>query len=176
MNTPSLQKLYTPPLTLANTTSLLHSLPPSTTDSLTTYNVLPSSSDAAPTTAAEFLHPIIASFVETLTKTPPPPSQTKSAHIESGAGCEICTRDHVPLTYHHLIPRSVHDKVLKRKWHAKEELGNVAWLCRACHSFVHGLGSNELLARELFTVEKLLEREEVTRWAAWVGRVRWRKQ
>jgi Zn-finger protein len=68
----------------------------------------------------------------------------------------------------------VHDKAVKRGWHAKEQLGNVAWLCRACHSFVHGHFGHEELARELFTVEKLVEREEVRRWAGWVGRVRWK--
>jgi hypothetical protein len=68
----------------------------------------------------------------------------------------------------------VHEKVVKRGWHAREELNNVAWLCRACHSFVHGTWGHEELARELFTVERLLAREEVRRFGAWVGRVRWK--
>ncbi len=50
----------------------------------------------------------------------------------------------------------------------------MAWLCRACHSFVHGLASNEELAREWWSVEKLLGREDVRRWAGWVGGVRWK--
>jgi hypothetical protein len=50
----------------------------------------------------------------------------------------------------------------------------VAWLCRACHSFVHGLASNEELAREWWSVENLLGREDVRRWAGWVGGVRWK--
>ena len=41
----------------------------------------------------------------------------------------------------------------------------MAWLCRACHTFVHGLAGHEELARELFTVERLLGREEVRRWS-----------
>jgi hypothetical protein len=68
----------------------------------------------------------------------------------------------------------VHEKAVRRGWHAKEQLGSVAWLCRACHSFVHGHFGHEELARELFTVERLVEREEVRRWAGWVGRVRWK--
>ena len=43
--------------------------------------------------------------------------------------CEICERE-VPLTYHHLIPREVHDKVRKKKWHPEAMLNSVAWLCR----------------------------------------------
>ncbi len=43
--------------------------------------------------------------------------------------CEICERE-VPLTYHHLIPREVHDKARKKKWHPEAMLNSVAWLCR----------------------------------------------
>jgi hypothetical protein len=92
------------------------------------------------------------------------------------SGCEICQREHIPLTYHHLIPKMVHEKAAKRGWHTREELNNVAWLCRACHSFVHGFAGHEALARELYTVELLLEREEVRRFAGWVGRVRWKSR
>jgi hypothetical protein len=89
----------------------------------------------------------------------------------------------VPLTYHHLIPKSVHEKVRKRGWHADEVLGSVAWLCRACHSFVHGLASNEMLAREWYTVELIQNggqdgerRVEVEKWVKWVGGVRWKSR
>jgi hypothetical protein len=36
------------------------------------------------------------------------------------------------------------------------------------------MASNEELAREWFTVERILEREDVRDWAKWVGRVRWK--
>ena len=88
--------------------------------------------------------------------------------------CEICERSYIPLTYHHLIPRAVHAKSLKRGWHEEWQLNKVAWLCRACHSFVHRVASNETLAREFDTVEKLVEREDVQNFARWVGRVRWK--
>jgi hypothetical protein len=39
---------------------------------------------------------------------------------------------------------------------------------------VHRAASNEELAREWFTVERLLEREDIRAFAAWVGRVRWK--
>lgn len=70
----------------------------------------------------------------------------------------------------------VHEKAVRRGWHRKEELGHVAWLCRACHSFVHATWGHEVLARELYTVELLLGREEVGRWKVWVGRVRWKSK
>ncbi|KAL1587159.1 hypothetical protein WHR41_04459 [Cladosporium halotolerans] len=139
-------------------------LPPTIPDSLTTYNLLP-----APSDLPAFLMSILTPYLDTATA--PLPSQTPQSRADA---CEICEREHLPLTYHHLIPRSTHAKAVKRGWHADWELANVAWLCRACHSFVHRLASNEELARELFSVELLMEREEVVKWAAWVGRVRWK--
>lgn len=68
----------------------------------------------------------------------------------------------------------MHAKVVKRGWHTEDQLENVAWLCRACHSFVHRVASNEELAREFYSVERLLGREDVVRFAGWAGRVRWK--
>lgn len=55
-------------------------------------------------------------------------------------------------------------------------LNKVAWLCGACHSFVHRMASNEELAREWHDVERILERDDVHRWKGWVGGVRWKKK
>jgi hypothetical protein len=148
-------------------TSILAPLPPSIADTLHTYSYL-----RPEQTLQEFLAPILQSFTSALTTAPPPPSSTKELATE----CEICAREHIPLTYHHLIPRSVHAKVLKRGWHTEDQLNNVAWLCRACHSFVHSCASNEELAREWWSVERLVEREDVRGFAKWVGGVRWKKR
>ncbi|KAL1740012.1 hypothetical protein HDZ31DRAFT_21762, partial [Schizophyllum fasciatum] len=43
--------------------------------------------------------------------------------------CEMCAR-RVPLTYHHLVPRSTHAKARKKRWHPESMLNAVAWLCR----------------------------------------------
>ena len=55
-----------------------------------------------------------------------PPPVWKSTRTKE---CEICERE-VRLTYHHLIPRSTHAKVLRKKWHPETMLNSVAWLCR----------------------------------------------
>lgn len=169
--TPALQTRYAPPLPRSTTASHLQALDPAVTDTLTTYALprTPSSSDSAP---EDLLGPVLNTYLSAITAAPLPPSQTKAL----AQGCETCLRLHVPLTYHHLIPRAVHEKAVKRGWHARGELGSVAWLCRACHSFVHGKWGHEELARELFTVERLLAREEVRGFAAWVGRVRWKSR
>lgn len=65
---------------------------------------------------------------------------------------------------------------MKRGWHEEWELNKVAWLCRACHSFVHRAASNEELAKTLYSVELLAEREDVQAFVGWIGRVRWKKR
>jgi hypothetical protein len=153
------------PLTLSNIEELAELIPPSVNDSLFAYGLIqPPKSDVQ-----SFISPIISSYIATVT-TPPPKWITTRA-----AACEICERDWIPLTYHHLIPRGVHAKVLKRGWHEEQVLNSVAWLCRACHSFVHKMASNEELAREWYTVDKICSREDVQKWAQWVGKVRWKK-
>jgi hypothetical protein len=165
LNTPSLQSLYSGALTSARIASITDSLPLPITDTLLTYSLLSPNQ-----TTSEFLTPILSTYLDTLLTPPPPPSQTRSLITE----CEICHRSWIPLTFHHLIPKGVHEKVLKRGWHTEDQLNNVAWLCRACHSFVHRVAGLEELAREWFTVERLLEREDIRDFGKWVGRVRWK--
>jgi hypothetical protein len=162
----TLQARYPLPLTGEHIASLLPTLDPSISDSLTTYSII----DGISQSVNEFLAPVLSSYISQVTAAPPPPISTKAQATE----CEICGRDWIPLTYHHLIPRFVHEKVLKRGWHRPEELENVAWLCGACHRFVHRFAGHERLAREFYTVELLLKEEEVRRFAEWVGRLRWK--
>jgi hypothetical protein len=146
-------------------------LPPSIPETLITYNLVaadPASDSPLPCTTEDFLARILTPYIETLI-TPPPASWASRTEA-----CEICGRDWIPLSYHHLIPRFVHDKVVKRGWHRREDLQNVAWLCGACHRFVHHFKTHEELARDYYTVELLLAEEDVRKFAAWVGRLRWK--
>ncbi|PMD67271.1 uncharacterized protein K444DRAFT_515846 [Hyaloscypha bicolor E] len=165
LNTHSLQSLYSETLPPARMASILDPLPPTITDSLLTYSFL-----APHQTTNEFLTPILTTYLSTVLTPPPPPSQQRPFVTE----CEICQRSWIPLTFHHLIPKGVHEKALKRGWHTEDQLNNVAWLCRACHSFVHRVTSLEDLAKQWYTVERLMEREDVRRFGEWVGRVRWK--
>lgn len=161
-----LAEKYTTPTTSDIVELVANLLPPSVEDTLLTYCLInPPTSDLF-----SFLGPILNNYITATTSPPPPPSSTRTS------ACEICDRDWITLTYHHLIPRAVHAKVLKRGWHPEHKLDSVAWLCRACHSFVHRMAGNEDLAREWFTVERILGREDVQRWRGWVGSVRWKKR
>ncbi|KAJ4386019.1 hypothetical protein N0V93_008910 [Gnomoniopsis smithogilvyi] len=164
---PTIQDKYSLPLTSADVSEhILDNLDATVSESLDTYGIIsPPAEDIT-----NLLAPVLTSYLTALTTPPPAPSTTRGKVSE----CEICERDWVPLTYHHLIPRFVHAKAVKRGWHREEDLQNVAWLCRACHTFVHRFAGHEELAREYFTVERLLEQEEIRNFAMWVSRVRWK--
>lgn len=143
--------------------NILATIPTSVPDSLESYALLP------PTTSlSTFLTPILTSYIATVTASPPIWVTTRSS------ACEICERDWIPLTYHHLIPKQMHAKAIKRGWHEEWQLNSVAWLCRACHSCVHGIASNEELARDWYSIERLMSREDIQAFARWVGKVRWK--
>ncbi|KAL2430417.1 hypothetical protein ABEF95_006984 [Exophiala dermatitidis] len=154
------------PLTLSVLEEVTARIPGEVNDSLTAYGLIePPKSDLQ-----SFIAPVLSAYIAAVTTPAPKWVETRTN------ACEICDRDWVPLTYHHLIPKQVHAKVLKRGWHEERHLNSVAWLCRACHSFVHRMASNEELAREWYTVELICSREDVQKWAEWVGRVRWKKR
>lgn len=156
---------YDEPLSDSALDALIATLPPSVSDSLTAYGLTDSPDGLAP-----FLRPSLSSYIAAATTPPPVWSQTR----DDVSGCELCGRDWVNLTYHHLIPREQHERVRRRGWHPEWMLNSVAWLCGACHKMVHRVATTEELAREYFTVERLREREDVRRWVEWAGRVRWK--
>lgn len=191
----SLQSAYSLPLTAQDVSPLVTTLDPSISDSRTApplsatlplthpvlaYGIttstetapLPSTSSALVLTLPDLLAPILTAYLTTLTTPPPPPSSTKVQ--AQASGCEICGRDWISLSYHHLIPRFVHAKAVKRGWHRPDELQNVAWLCGACHARVHAFAGHEELARRYYTVELLMAQPEMVAWAEWVGKLRWK--
>lgn len=88
----------------------------------------------------------------------------------SAAACELCGRTHLPLTRHHLIPQSRHNKArTKRQFDKQAMKTEIACLCRACHSQVHAVLSNQELAQNYHTIEDLRGQPEIARFAAWIA-------
>ena len=74
--------------------------------------------------------------------------------LQPGA-CEICERC-LPLTRHHLIPRTLHGRLRKRGYE-REQLCQTVNICSLCHRAVHRFYSEKQLAMEYNTLEKLLQ-------------------
>lgn len=148
-------------------------------ETLVSYSLVSDEDDAL-----VFLRKVVVGYVAEACAPPPVWKSTRTTE------CEICERD-IPLSYHHLIPRSTHAKVLKKGWHPESQLNSVAWLCRwvgacgavevvrnanaisrQCHSTVHSVAPNEDLARYFYTVELLLEREDIQKWKKYAAKQR----
>lgn len=100
----------------------LDSIPTTFVDTLVSCGIADDTDDAI-----AFLRKVLVDYVDEVTASPPVWSKTRTSE------CEVCERE-VPVTYHHLIPREVHAKVLKKKWHPEAMLNSVAWLCRCASS------------------------------------------
>ncbi|KAJ7696195.1 hypothetical protein B0H17DRAFT_1269280 [Mycena rosella] len=138
----------------------LNSTPGSFIDTLVSYGIAPDA-DAA----QMFLRKVLADYASDACAPPPVWSSTRTKE------CEICERE-IPLTYHHLIPRATHTKVLKKNLHPTSMLNSVAWLCRPCHTVVHQIATNEELARGYYSVSLLLGREDIQRWGKYASKQR----
>jgi 5-methylcytosine-specific restriction endonuclease McrA len=125
---PDVAEKYALPLDAIVLEAVVKTLPPDICDSLCSYGLIDEPSDLN-----RFMDNILSSYLKLAISAPP--EFTPSLTSSRPAGCEICNREHLPLTYHHLIPRQIHAKAVKRGWHKEWELNKVAWLCRACHSF-----------------------------------------
>jgi len=71
--------------------------------------------------------------------------------------CELCERDEVELTVHHLTP--------------KEEGGTflpTALLCKACHKQIHAIYTNKELAVRLNTISLLKDDDEIKKYIKWI--------
>jgi hypothetical protein len=86
------------------------------------------------------------------------------------ACCELCQREEVAVTRHHLIPRARHHKLrANRRFEQGELNGRIAMLCRACHKFIHSVLSEKELAADYSTLESLRTHPDIQRFVRWVS-------
>jgi hypothetical protein len=92
--------------------------------------------------------------------------------VEGDRSCALCGREQ-PLTFHHLIPRTLHGKKWFRKRFSKEEMRlRGADLCYDCHDHIHKTYGEKELGRRFHTVESLAADEEIARFVTWVQKQR----
>ncbi|TSB44729.1 HNH endonuclease [Alkalicoccobacillus porphyridii] len=71
--------------------------------------------------------------------------------------CELCLREKVKRTVHHLLP--------KQKGGTNEQ---TALLCIPCHKQIHAQYSNTELAARLTSIKELQEDEAIRRFLKWI--------
>ena len=98
---------------------------------------------------------------------------TAAGETEQPAGvaaCELCGRVQLPLTRHHLIPQSQHQRNrAKRQFERDDMQTRIALLCRPCHSQVHAVLDNSQLVLAYHTMEALRGHPELAKFAAWLS-------
>lgn len=82
-------------------------------------------------------------------------------------GCALCGRDR-PLTFHHLIPRTLHRKSRYRRAFTREELQRGVELCRDCHDAVHRFVDEKALGASYRTLDALRAHPEIAKFVRWV--------
>lgn len=80
--------------------------------------------------------------------------------------CEICDRKK-PLTFHHLIPKMVHNRKRYQKRYTKQELNTGLYICKLCHDGIHDYFKETELAANFNTKELLLGHEGFKKHVAW---------
>lgn len=88
--------------------------------------------------------------------------------MKSKHTCELCGRQGLATTKHHLIPRKVHKNKWFRKNFTREEMNHTIDLCRPCHRQIHLFFSHKELARRYNSLEALMEEERVQRYIHWI--------
>lgn len=71
--------------------------------------------------------------------------------------CELCSRDELELTVHHLTPKELGGTFLP-----------TANVCIACHKQIHALYTNEELAIRLYTIASLQDDEKISSFLKWI--------
>ena len=89
--------------------------------------------------------------------------------IKSGI-CELCNRGPMPLTFHHLIPSTLHSNAWFKKNFTKDQMQEGVNICQMCHNGIHQLVDEKVLGREYNTKEKLLTHEGVFKHIEWVSK------
>ncbi len=80
--------------------------------------------------------------------------------------CPICSRMET-LTFHHLIPKTLHKNKWYKKNFTKERMGEGVYICRLCHNNIHIFIEEKDMGYEYNTLEKILNHEKVINYIPW---------
>jgi len=82
--------------------------------------------------------------------------------------CELCEREPIEITAHHLVPKTTHGNKYVKKNFSVEEMNTTVNLCKACHKTVHATFTEKELSRSYFTFDSLRNDEMIVKFVNWV--------
>lgn len=82
--------------------------------------------------------------------------------------CELCYREDISLTFHHLIPKTLHTKKWYKRTYPFDILSSGIDLCADCHEAVHDFITEKDLGKSYNTLSLLVEHPKVTKFVGWV--------
>ncbi len=82
--------------------------------------------------------------------------------------CALCERER-ELTFHHLIPRTLHaNKWFRKNFERQDMLMRGIDVCRDCHRMIHRTHGEKELGRTFNTKEALLADPQIAKFVVWV--------
>lgn len=81
--------------------------------------------------------------------------------------CELCGIPSDDLTFHHLIPRTLHSNKWFKQRYSKEELNDGVMLDKDCHYHIHKTHDNKYLAKNLNSLELFKNDEKIKNYVSW---------
>ena len=84
--------------------------------------------------------------------------------------CELCEREVDVLSRHHLVPRcKLHKRDRKeRKKFKNQEIPNLTYICKPCHSQIHTIFTEKELDQEYNELNKIKEHPEMQKFMEWI--------
>ena len=82
--------------------------------------------------------------------------------------CELCCRQVLSTTKHHLIPRTVHSNKWFKKNFKKSDFIKTVNLCRDCHKQIHKFIPEKEMGKAFNTIELLKEHPQVEKFLEWL--------
>lgn len=98
------------------------------------------------------------------------PDTSQLSHKRQGWGvCPLCQRE-TALTFHHLIPRTLHSNKWFRKRFSREQMHGGINICRLCHSGLHRYYDEKTLGRRYHSLAQINADPALQKYFAWVAK------
>ncbi|MEC8278385.1 MAG: hypothetical protein VXZ96_12750 [Myxococcota bacterium] len=85
--------------------------------------------------------------------------------------CCLCLRE-LALTFHHLIPKTLHKKRWVKSQFSDLERQQGIWVCRNCHDAIHRFITHKDLAQNFRTLDSLMAHDGLKKHIRWAKKQR----